>query len=66
MAGFLKMDEEQDGDQAANMQAVGRGVEAYIARCHFFFQLFFGSGHDILDHPSPAEFFDQIHFKPVI
>ena len=34
--------------------------KAYIGRLRAFHQLFFRSGHDILDHPAPAQFFYKI------
>src|ERR1700761_7481278 len=55
------MDEQENGDETSDMEAVGGGVKTDIAGCHFFCQLFFRARHDILYHPSPFEFFDQVH-----
>ena len=62
MAAQLEVLENHHADQVADMQRIGRGVDAQIGRGHLFFELFLGSRHDGVDHPAPFEFFDKILF----
>ena len=42
------------------MQAVRRRVDTHIGGGHLFHQLFFSSRHDVLEHASPTQFFNEI------
>ena len=52
--------EDHYAHQVADMQRVGRGVDAQVGRRHLFFELFLRAGHDRVDHAAPFEFFDEI------
>jgi hypothetical protein len=56
----LKVDQKEYGHQAANMQGVRGRVKTYVGSGHFFLQLLFCSGHDILYHPPPPKFLYEI------
>ncbi len=56
----LEVFEEHDGDEVTDMQGVGRGVDADVGRCHFFIELLFGAGHDVVDHAAPFEFLNEV------
>ena len=60
MAAHLEVLEDHHAHQVADMQRVGRGVDAQVSRRLFFFELFLCSGHDRVDHAAPFEFFDEI------
>ena len=60
VAAHLEMLEDHHTYQMADMQRVGRGVDAQISRRHLFFELFLCAGHDRVDRAAPFEFFDEI------
>ena len=60
VAAHLEVLEDHHAHQVADMQRVGRGVDAQVSRRLFFFELFLCSGHDRVDHAAPFEFFDEI------
>ncbi len=57
VARHLEVFEKHDGDKVADMQRVGGGVDTHVGRSHFFVELFFGAGHDVVNHAAPFEFF---------
>ena len=61
VSGTLQVLEHHDAHQVANVQRVGCGVDAHIARGHLLVELFFGSGHDVVDHAAPFQFFYKIY-----
>src|SRR5260221_9010841 len=65
MSAALIMDQGHDLDKASNVQRIRRRVKANIARRHFLVQRLLCSRHEIVDHPSPAQFFNEIlyHLK---
>jgi hypothetical protein len=46
--------------EVANMQRIGRGVEANITGRHFFLKLLFCSGGDVVHHATPPKFLYKI------
>lgn len=46
--GLLQMNQEENGHEAANMEAVSRGIKSDISGYLFFLQDFLGTGHDVL------------------
>ena len=61
VAATLKMFQNHDADQVADMQRIGSGVNTHIGGRHLFGELLFGSGHHIMQHAPPLEFFYKIH-----
>ncbi len=47
------------------MQRVRRGVDAHVGGSHSLVQLFFGTGHHVVDHAAPAQFFYKVHMLVV-
>jgi len=43
------------------MQGICSGIDAYIGRGHLLPQLLFRSGSHIVDHATPAYFFNKVH-----
>jgi hypothetical protein len=43
------------------VQRVGCGVDTYVGRYHALVKEFFGARHHLVDHPTPFEFFYEIH-----
>jgi hypothetical protein len=62
MTGQLQVLQHHDPYQVADMQGICRRVYADIRNHHFpaLKQVLGFRGH-ILDHPAPAEFFNEIH-----
>jgi hypothetical protein len=56
----LEVFEEHDADKMANVERVGGGVDADIGGGDFFGKLFFGAGHDVVNHATPLEFLDKV------
>ena len=63
VAAALEMLEYHDAHQVADMKGIGRGVNAHIGRLGPFHQFFFRTGHDVLNHASPPEFFYKIFHR---
>ena len=61
MARALEVLEHHHAYEVADMEGVGRRVDAEVGRGHFFFELFFCAGHHLVNHATPGEFFDKIH-----
>src|SRR5450432_135204 len=61
MTCFLKVNQEQDRYQAADVEAVSCGVKTNISGGHLPGKLVFGTGRDILDHAPPFQFCDKRH-----
>ena len=57
----LKARQAHHGEQRPNMETRRRWIEPDISRSWLFFKLFRCSRHDVLQHASPFEFFDQAH-----
>ena len=53
VTGFLQVYQQQDGHQAADMQAFRRGVKTYIGRGHLFFELLLGARDLVMNHAPP-------------
>jgi hypothetical protein len=64
VASALKMHECHDLNQMPDMQGVGGWVKTDIPSGYFFEECVFGSGHDVVDHAAPLEFYDKVagHF----
>ena len=60
MAAGLQVTQHHDAAQVADMETIRRGVDTHVGGRHFFHQLFFRTGHDILEHASPTELFYEI------
>ena len=60
VACHLEMLEEHDGDEVSDMQRVGGGVDAHIGRSHFFVELFFGAGHNVVNHAAPVKLLNEV------
>ena len=60
MSTSLEMLEYHYTYKVTNMKGVGRRVNAYIGSLRAFHKFFFGSGHNILDHAPPSEFFYKV------
>ena len=57
----LPMNEQHDGDEVSDVEAVGCRIKAHIGLDTFLFHQFLGAGHDVMQQPSPFQFFDQRH-----
>ena len=57
----LEVAEHHHSAQMADMETVGSGGDAQISRCKFFFELFFGARHHVVNHAAPFKFFYKIH-----
>ena len=53
MAALLEMLQDHDAHKVSDVKGVSRRVDSYVCSLRAFHELFFGSGHDVLDHPSP-------------
>ena len=60
VAGHLEVLEQHDGDEVADMEAVGGGVDADVGGGYFFVELLLGAGHDVVNHTAPFKFFYKI------
>ena len=60
VAAQLEVLENHHAHQVADVQRVGRGVDAQVGRRHLFFELFLCAGHDGVNHAAPFEFFDEV------
>ncbi len=56
----LEVLEKHDGDEVTDVEGVGCGVDTDIGGGDLFIELFFGAGHDVVDHAAPFEFFNEI------
>ncbi len=63
VAGALQVLEHHDSHEVAYVQAVGGGVDAEIRCGHAFFEFFVGSGHELVYHAAPCEFFYKVHMR---
>ena len=61
VAATLKMFQDHNAHQVADMQRVSRGVDTQISGGHLLFELLLSSGHNVVDHTTPFEFFYKIH-----
>ena len=61
VAGTLPMNEQHDGDEVSNVEAVGRRIKAHIGLDTLLFHQLLGAGHDVMQQPAPFQFFDQRH-----
>jgi len=61
----LEVLEYHHAHKVADVQRVGRGVDADVGRAHAFCQIFFGAGGQVVDHAAPAQFFNEIHWDVV-
>ena len=60
MAATLKVAKNHDTAQMPNVKGVCGRIKAHIS-CHLFLaQEFIGSGHHLVDHASPSQFFNKI------
>ena len=60
VAAALEMLQDHHADKVADMQGVGRRVDAYVGSRRAFHEFLFRTRHDVLDHASPSEFFNKI------
>ena len=60
VAAALEMLQDHHADEVADMQGVGRRVDAYVGSRRAFHEFLFRTRHDVLDHASPSEFFNKI------
>ena len=60
VSAHLEVLEDHYAHQVADVQRIGRGIDAQVGRRHLLFELFLCSGHDRVDHAAPFEFFDEI------
>ena len=62
VAATLKVLQDHNAHQVTDMQRVSRGVDTQVSSGHLLLQLLFGTGHNVVDHTTPFEFFYKIHF----
>ena len=60
VAAALEVFQNHHAYQVADVQGIGRGVNAYVGRLRAFHQFLFRSGHDVLDHASPGKLLNKI------
>ena len=58
----LEVLQDHNAHQVTDMQRVSRGVDTQICSGHLLGQLLLSSGHNVVDHTTPFEFFYKIHF----
>ena len=55
------MNEEHDGHQVANVQAVRSGVKSHVSFDTLLVHQGFCAGHDVVQQPPPFQIFNQRH-----
>ena len=61
VARALQMLEHHHAHEVAYVERVGGRVNAEVCRSHTFFEEIFSSGHRLVHHAAPGEFFYEIH-----
>ena len=61
MSSALEVTEHHHADQVSDMQRIGCGINADVGRGHALLQTFFRSGHHVVDHAPPSQFFYKVH-----
>ena len=57
----LQVAEHHHATEVADMERIGGRVNAHIGRYHAFVKEFFCSGHHLVEHTAPFQFFYKIH-----
>ncbi|OPZ41720.1 MAG: hypothetical protein BWY95_02543 [Bacteroidetes bacterium ADurb.BinA104] len=61
MSATLKMAQYHDAAQMSYMEGVGCGVKTYVGCYLFPVEELFGTGHNLMDHTSPCQFFYKVY-----
>ena len=62
VAAFLQVLEHHHAHEMSDVEGVGGRINADVSRGHLFLELFFRSGHHIVNHATPFQFFNKVHF----
>ena len=60
MAATLQMAQHHDAAKVADVQGIGRWVGAQVSRNHVALQILFRSRHDLCQHTTPFQLFNEI------